>query len=145
MGPDPMILVFWMLSFKPAFSLSSFTFIKKLLVPLLFLPWEWCHLHICGYWYFSWKSWFQLVLPLVQHCLPLWRRWWRVCLQCGRLGFDPWVGMIPWRRKWQPTPVFLSGKFHGWKSLVGYSPWGRRVEHDWARTPINSIESGFVI
>ena len=33
-------------------------------------------------------------------------------------------GKIPWRRKWQPTPVFLPGKFHGWKSLVGYSPWG---------------------
>ena len=30
-----------------------------------------------------------------------------VCLQCGRLGFDPWVGKIPWSRKWQPTPVFL--------------------------------------
>ena len=39
---------------------------------------------------------------------------------------------IPWRRKWQPTPVLLPGKFHGWKSLVGYSPWGRRVGQDWA-------------
>ena len=38
----------------------------------------------------------------------------------------PWVGKIPWRRKWQPTPVFLSGKSHGWKSLVGYSQWGRK-------------------
>ena len=47
-----------------------------------------------------------------------------VCLQCGRSGFDPWVGKIPWRRKWQPTPVLLPGKFHGWRSLVGYSPWG---------------------
>ena len=53
-----------------------------------------------------------------------------VCLQCGRPGFDPWVGKIPWRRKWQPTPVFLPGKFHGWRSLVGYSPWGRRVGQD---------------
>ena len=32
------------------------------------------------------------------------------------------VGKIPWRRKWQPTPVFLPGEFHGWRSLVGYSP-----------------------
>ena len=39
---------------------------------------------------------------------------------------------IPWRRKWQPTPVLLPGKFHGLRSLVGYSPWGRRVGHDWA-------------
>ena len=38
--------------------------------------------------------------------------------------FDPWVGKMPWRRKWQPTPVLLPGKFHGWRSLVGYSPWG---------------------
>ena len=41
-------------------------------------------------------------------------------------GFDPWVGKIPWRRKWQPTPVLLPGKFHGQRSLVGYSPWGRK-------------------
>ena len=39
-------------------------------------------------------------------------------------GFDPWVRKIPWRRKWQPTPVFLPGKSHGWRSLVGYSLWG---------------------
>ena len=38
--------------------------------------------------------------------------------------FNPWVGKIPWKRKWQPTPVLLPGKFHGWRSLVGYSPWG---------------------
>ena len=41
-------------------------------------------------------------------------------------------GKISWRRKWHPTPVFLPGKSHGWRSLVGYSPWGRRVRHDWA-------------
>ena len=41
-------------------------------------------------------------------------------------GFDPWVGKIPWRRKWLPTPVFLLGKSHGQRSLVGYSPWGRK-------------------
>ena len=48
MGLDARILIFWMLSFKPAFSLSSFTFIKRLFVPLHFLPWEWYHLHIWG-------------------------------------------------------------------------------------------------
>ena len=36
----------------------------------------------------------------------------------------PWVGKIPWRREWQPTPVFLPGESHGQRSLVGYSPWG---------------------
>ena len=40
--------------------------------------------------------------------------------------FNPWVGKIPWRRKWQPTPVFLPGEFHGQRSLVGYSPWGHK-------------------
>ena len=57
------------------------------------------------------------------------RRPWRLrregaCLQRGRSSFDPWVGKIPWRRKWQPTPVLLPRKFHGQRSLVGYSPWG---------------------
>ena len=41
-----------------------------------------------------------------------------------RRGFSPWVGKIPWRRKWQPTLVFLPGESHGQRSLVGYSPWG---------------------
>ena len=40
--------------------------------------------------------------------------------------FDAWVGKIPWRRKWQPTPVLLPGESHGERSLVGYSPWGRK-------------------
>ena len=39
-------------------------------------------------------------------------------------GFHPWVGEIPWRRKWQPTPVCLPGEFHVQRSLVGCSPWG---------------------
>ena len=38
-----------------------------------------------------------------------------------RYWFDPWVQKIPWRRKWQPTPIFLSRKFHGQRSLVGYT------------------------
>ena len=39
--------------------------------------------------------------------------------------FDPWVG-IPWRRAWQPTPVFLPGESCGQRSLAGYSPWGHK-------------------
>ena len=49
-----------------------------------------------------------------------------------RQGSDPWVGKIPWRRKWQPTPAFLPGEFHGQRSLVHYSPWSQTVRHDWA-------------
>ena len=48
------------------------------------------------------------------------------CRSHRRHGFDPWVGKIPWRRAWQPTPVFLPGKSQGQMSLAGYSPWGRR-------------------
>ena len=52
----------------------------------------------------------------------------RICLAdllpCRRSGFDPWVRKIPWSREQKPTPVFLPGKFHGQRSLAGYSPWG---------------------
>jgi len=37
----------------------------------------------------------------------------KICPQCWRPGFHPWVGKIPWRREWQPTPIFLSREFHG--------------------------------
>ena len=47
-------------------------------------------------------------------------------LQCRKHRFDPWARKISWRRKWQPTPVFLPGKCHGERSLAGYSPWGRK-------------------
>ena len=46
--------------------------------------------------------------------------------RCKRLGFDPWVGKIPWSRKWQLTPVLLPGKSHGQRSLVGHNPWGHK-------------------
>ena len=53
-------------------------------------------------------------------------QWERFCLQCRRHKFDPWVGKIPWSRKWQLTSVFLPGKFHGERSLAGYSSWGHK-------------------
>ena len=46
--------------------------------------------------------------------------------RCKTLGFDPGVQKIPWSRNWQPIPVFLLKKFHGQRSLVGYSPWGHK-------------------
>ena len=64
--------------------------------------------------------------------LPWWLTGYSIFLECRRPGFDPWVGNIPWRRKWQPTPVPLLGESHGQRSLMGYSPWGHRVGHDWA-------------
>ena len=44
--------------------------------------------------------------------------------QFRRHRYNPWVGKIPWRRKWPPTPVLLPGKSHGQRNLTGYSPWG---------------------
>ena len=58
--------------------------------------------------------------------LPWWLRWYRDCLPYRGLGFDSWVRKIPWRRKWQPTQVFLPGQSHGQRSLVGYIPRGRK-------------------
>ena len=48
------------------------------------------------------------------------------CRRYKRLGFDTWVGKIPQKRKWQPTPVFLPGESHGQRSLVGYAPQGSK-------------------
>ena len=64
--------------------------------------------------------------------LPWWYSGKESTYQCRRLGFNPWVGKITWRRKWQPAPVFLPGKAHGQRSLAGYSLWGCRVRHDLA-------------
>ena len=56
--------------------------------------------------------WTSLVAQTVKHLPTMWRP-----------GFDPWVRKIPWRREWQPTPILLPGESHGWRILVGYSPW----------------------
>ena len=48
------------------------------------------------------------------------------CRRCRGCGFNLWVREIPWSRKWQPTPVFLPGKFPGQRGLAGYSPWGHK-------------------
>ena len=49
-----------------------------------------------------------------------------VLANAGDGGFDPWVGKIPWRRKWQPTTVVLLEKSHGQRSLAGYRPWDHK-------------------
>ena len=56
--------------------------------------------------------------------LPRWLSGKESVCQCRRPRFNPWVRKIPWRRKWQPISVFLPGKSHGQRGLVGYSPWG---------------------
>ena len=56
--------------------------------------------------------------------LPRWHSGQEFDCQCRRHRFNPWVRKIPWSRKWQPTSVFLPGKSHGWRSLVGCNSWG---------------------
>ena len=56
--------------------------------------------------------------------LPWWLSGNKSACQWRRRGFNPWSRKIPWERKWQLTPIFLPGKSHGQRSLVGYSPWG---------------------
>ena len=79
------------------------------------------------------------LLSFAKYCpdileLPRWCSGKEIVCQCRRhrrCEFDAWVGKIPWRRKWQPTSVFLPGKSDGQRSLMGYSPRVyRRVRHD---------------
>ena len=76
----------------------------------------------------------QIIFHICLHPVVLWRAnnhpkpglpWWlsgkESACQCRRFRFNPWVGKIPWRRKWQPTPVLLPGEFQGQRNLVGYS------------------------
>ena len=63
--------------------------------------------------------------------LPRWLSGKESACQCKRCEFNSCVKKMPWKKKWQPSSVFLSGKSHGKRSLVGHSPWGcKRVGHD---------------
>ena len=55
----------------------------------------------------------------------------RICLHCGRPGFNPWVGRSPGGGHGNPLQCSCLGNPHGQRSLVGYSPWGHRVRHNW--------------
>ena len=94
-----------------------------------------------------WDSWFPNqglnahLLWKYWSLLPLDHQWqWafpvaqQIACQCRNGEFNLWVRKIHWRRKWQPTPVFLPGESHGQRILVGYSPWGCRVRYDWICT-----------
>ena len=67
---------------------------------------------------------------------------WRICLQCRRTGFDPWVRKIPWRREWIPIPVFFPGEFHGQRSLKCLQSTGlQKARNDIATNTFQSIHS----
>ena len=61
------------------------------------------------------------------------------CRRCKRHGFDPWVGKIPWRRAWQPTPVFSPRESLEQRSLAGYNPWVRK-ESDMAEATGHALQ-----
>ena len=76
----------------------------------------------------GWKH--SMNLYAMYLCLPTWKRgfpcWFsgkESACQCRRLGFNPWIRKSLWRRKWQRTPVFLTGESHGERILAGYRPW----------------------
>ena len=85
-------------------------------------------------------------IRLASERLPWWLSGKESTCQCRRHGFHPWVGKIPQRRKWQPTPVFLPGTSHGQKRLAGYSPWGHResdmTEHTHTHTHTHKFWKG---
>ena len=75
--------------------------------------------------------------------LLLWLSWERICLQCERPGFNPWVEKIPWRRERLPTPVFWPREFHGLCSL-----WGRKESDTTEQLSLHltfSVQSTFII
>ena len=70
--------------------------------------------------------WFRVGPPVAFPGSPSGREPACKCRRRKKIGFDPWVRKIPWRRKWQPVLVFLPGESHGQRNLVDYSPWGRK-------------------
>ena len=73
--------------------------------------------------------------------LSLWLSHKESTCQCRRHRFDPWVGKIRWRRKWQPTQIFLPGGSYGQRSLVGYSPWcPKKLDMTWGLSKNTSKE-----
>ena len=78
---------------------------------------------------------------------PLWLSGQRVCLQCRGTVFDPWLGKIPWRRKWHPTPASLPGEFRGQRSRVAYSPWGHKESDttEWLTLSLSFQDSCYVM
>ena len=103
-GQNAMVFVFWMLSFKSTFSLSSFTFFKR-----LFSSFSLSAINVVSSAYL--RSLISLSAILISACASSWNLM--------------WYTLHSWRRKWQPTPVFLPGESQGRESQVGCRLWGR--------------------
>ena len=125
MGPDAMIFIFWMLSFKPAFHspLSS----SGSLVPFCFLPLKWYHLYIWGCWYFSQQSWFQLVLHPAWHFV-----WCSLHMRISRVTIYSLGVLTPfpiWNQSVFPCPVLTVASWPAYRFL--------RRQVIWSSIPIS--------
>ena len=118
LSPVELLVTPWTAARKASLSFSISQSSPKIMSIDLVMPSN--HLILCVL-FFCLQS-----FPASGSWLPWWLRQERIGLPYRRPGFDPWVGKIPWRREWQPTPVFLPGKFQGQRSLADYSPQGRK-------------------
>ena len=111
-GPDAMIFIFWILSFKPTFSLSSFTFIKRLFSSSSL------SVHIWDYWYFSWQSWFQLFQLVL---LPAQRFSWCTLYITY---IQPWCTPFPiWNQSVVPCAVLTVASWFSYRFLKRQVRW----------------------
>ena len=118
MGPDA--FVSWMLNFKPASSVFSFTLLTRLFSSSL-LSARWYHLHIRGYWYFSWQSWFQLVIH------PAWHfSWCTLHKKLNKQGdnIQPWCTPLPiWNQSVVPCLVLTVASWLAYRFLRRQVRW----------------------
>ena len=114
-GSDAVIFVFWMLSFKPTFSLSSFTFIKRLFSSSLLSAIRVLSSAYLRLWYFSRQSWFQLVLHPAQHFT-----WCSLHIKLNKQGdnIQPWRTPFPiWNQSVVPCPVLTVASWPAYRFL----------------------------
>ena len=112
MGPDAMILVFWMLSFKTTFSLSISLSSRGSLVLLNFLPWRWCHLCIWGYWYF--------LIPACASSSPAFLMIYSA-YKLNKQGdnIQPWHTPFPiWNQSVVPCPVLIVASWPAYRAFL---------------------------
>ena len=124
---------------SPVLLLSRFSRVR-----LLATPWTAAHQAPPSMGFSRQEYWSGLPLPsprvscnrckFQKQGLPRWLNGRESTSQCRRHGFDFWFVKTSWRKKWHPTPLLLSGKSHGHRSLVGYSPWA----HEKSQTQVSN-------
>ena len=115
---------------KSPYRLDIWLLIWLMVIFHSFLPDIWCHrfafsMSMCIYKLIVLNDviFYFIFMQVVR--FPRWLSGKESACQCRRWRFDFWVGKVLWRRKWQPTLVYLPVKSHGQRSLAGFSPWGR--------------------